>query len=115
MLMLGKQPIVTERGTFQTLTLQDVVHLMEADEVKDIVEHDSASDTLDWINLDVAYAVLNSGGFDAAAQLFRDDDTVTTVSEFLLGIPDIEALLVHLAKCAVVHAVREGTVVERTV
>jgi hypothetical protein len=93
MLILGKHPIVTERGTFQTLTLQDVVHLMDADEIEDIVEHDTASDALDWINMDVAYAVLNSGGFDAASQSFRGD--MTTVSEFLL-----------------VNAVRVGTVVD---
>lgn len=101
----GEQPVVvTQRGTFETLTPSEAARLLSEEEVDDILENDTAADALDWVDLSVAYAVLDAGGMEDAAALFREGDT--TVSEFLSGVPDGEGLLVHLAKCAVVNAVR---------
>jgi hypothetical protein len=104
---LDAETHVTPLGTFiGNCTAAMLVEKISLDDITDILELDTAADALDWVDMTVAYAVLDNGGFEAVKdELARSE---TTLHELLSGVPGLEGLAVHLAKLALVHAVKGG-------
>jgi hypothetical protein len=96
---------VTPLGTFVgTCTAAMLIEKMSHDDITDILELDTAADALDWVDMTVAYAVLDNGGFEAVKDELATSET--TLHELLSGVPDLEGFAVHLAKLALVAAVK---------
>jgi hypothetical protein len=97
---------VTSIGNFTGhISAENIIAQMDDEDVEDVLTNNTASNTLNFVDMNVAYAILDQDGLTTA--LSDIDEHEHSLLDYLCQFNNLQDLAVHLTKLALVKAAEE--------